>query len=59
MLAEKDSLIDAAAVEKTARKMANCTVVKYPFGHFDIYTGDGFADAIKKQTDFLLTHLSG
>jgi len=58
MLAEKDSLVDAAAVEKTARKMANSTLVKYPFGHFDIYTGDGFSDAIKKQTEFLMTHLA-
>ncbi len=58
MLGEKDSLIDAAAVEKTARKMANSTLVKYPFGHFDIYTGDGFSDAIKKQTEFLMTHLA-
>jgi len=58
MLEEKDSLISAAAVEKTARKMANSTLVKYPFGHFDIYTGEGFSDAIKKQTDFLITHLT-
>lgn len=58
MLAEKDSLVDAGAVEKTAHKMTNSTLVKYPFGHFDIYTGEGFSDAIKKQTEFLKTHLT-
>jgi uncharacterized protein len=58
MLGEKDSLIDAAAVEKTAKKMPKGELVKYPFGHFDIYTGEAFEDAIKKQTNFLLSHLS-
>jgi uncharacterized protein len=58
MLGEKDSLIDAAAVEKTAKKMPKGELVKYPFGHFDIYSGDAFENAVKKQTEFLLTHLS-
>jgi len=58
MLAENDSLVDAGAVEKTANKMPNSTLVKYPFGHFDIYNGEGFTDAIKKQTEFLMTHLT-
>lgn len=59
MMGERDSLIDAAAVEKTANKMPNGQLVKYPFGHFEIYKGDAFADAIEKQTEFLLTHLAG
>jgi uncharacterized protein len=58
MLGEKDSLIDAAAVEKTAKKIPKGELVKYPFGHFDIYTGEAFEDAVKKQTDFLWSHLS-
>lgn len=57
MLAEKDSLIDAAAVEKTAQKIPDCELVKYPFGHFGIYTGSAFGNAIEKQTAFLKTHL--
>lgn len=59
MLGEKDSLIDATAVEKTAKKIPKGELVKYPFGHFDIYTGEAFEDAVKKQTDFLISHLSG
>jgi pimeloyl-ACP methyl ester carboxylesterase len=58
MLGEKDSLIDAATVEKTARKMPKGELVKYPYGHFDIYTGKAFEGAVQKQTDFLLSHLS-
>jgi pimeloyl-ACP methyl ester carboxylesterase len=57
MLGEKDSLIDASAVEKTAKKMPKGELVKYPFGHFDIYTGKAFEAAVQKQTDFLRSHL--
>jgi uncharacterized protein len=57
MLAEKDSLIDATAVEKTADKIPKGELVKYPFGHFDIYTGEAFNDAVQKQAKFLKTHL--
>ncbi len=57
MLGEKDSLIDAKTVEKTAEKIPKGELVKYPFGHFDIYTGNAFKEAVKRQTEFLLTHL--
>ena len=57
MLGEKDSLIDAKTVEKTAKNIPKGKLVKYPFGHFDIYTGEAFKDAVKRQTEFLLTHL--
>ncbi len=57
MLGEKDSLIDPAAVKKTAKKMPKAELVIYPFGHFDIYMGDAFEDAVQKQTDFLRMHL--
>ena len=58
MLGEKDSLIDAKAVEKTANKIPKGELVKYPFGHFDIYTGNDFKKAVKKQTEFLMAHLT-
>ncbi len=57
MLAEEDSLVAAAAVEKTAAKMPNAHLVKYSFGHFDIYTGKEFEDAVEKQAEFLVKHL--
>ena len=57
MLAEKDSLVVPDVVRKAARRMSNAQVISYPFGHFDIYHGSGFEDAIAKQTNFLLQHL--
>jgi len=59
MIGTYDSLIDAADVKKTANKMPNSRLVEYPLGHFDLYKGDAFVDAVEKQTDFLLTHLRG
>jgi hypothetical protein len=32
-------------------------LVKYPIGHFDIYNGQNFEDAVAKQTEFLVKHL--
>lgn len=57
MSAEKDSLIPASAVAKTADNMPNATLIKYPFGHFDIYHGEHFLDAVNKQCNFLLQNL--
>jgi len=58
MLGEKDSLIAPHAVRKAAKRMTNAQVIAYPWGHFDIYHGEAFADAITKQTRFLLQHLN-
>jgi pimeloyl-ACP methyl ester carboxylesterase len=57
MLAENDSLVVPDIVRKAAKRMTNAQVISYPFGHFDIYHGDGFNDAIAKQTSFLVQHL--
>lgn len=57
MIAENDSLIDVKAVQKTAARMPHCTVLKYPIGHFDIYIGSDFEDAVFTQTEFLKKHL--
>jgi fermentation-respiration switch protein FrsA (DUF1100 family) len=57
MLAENDSLVVPGTIRKAARRMANAQVISYPFGHFDIYRGEGFDDAIAKQTSFLARHL--
>ena len=45
------------AVEEAAARMADSTVVRFPFGHFEIYTGQGFEKAVDMQADFLATHL--
>lgn len=59
MYGEQDSLTSAAAVEKAAARMADSTPVRFPFGHFEIYTGQGFEEAADMQADFLATHLQG
>ena len=38
--AEHDSLIPAAAVEATARRIKDVTLIKMPIGHFDAYQGE-------------------
>jgi pimeloyl-ACP methyl ester carboxylesterase len=57
VIAEKDSLIPAALQEKMAVRMPRGEVVKYPIGHFEIYTGNAFEQAVEKQAAFLKKHL--
>jgi pimeloyl-ACP methyl ester carboxylesterase len=57
MLAENDSLSDTKSVERAARKMPNSTLIRYPYGHFDIYHGEPFEQAVELQTTFLVKHL--
>jgi pimeloyl-ACP methyl ester carboxylesterase len=57
MYGEKDTLTSADAVEKAAARMADNTVVRFPFGHFEIYIGQGFEKAVDMQADFLAKHL--
>ena len=57
MLTEYDSLSDIKSVERTAEKMPDSTLVRYPYGHFDIYHGEPFEQAVALQTTFLANHL--
>jgi poly(3-hydroxyalkanoate) synthetase len=59
LLAEKDSLIPARAVERLAGRMARAELVRVPLGHFDVYVGDPFEETAKLETDFLEKHLLG
>lgn len=45
--------------KEMAAKMPKGEVVKYPIGHFDIYAGDKFEEAVTTQTAFLKRHLYG
>lgn len=58
MLTENDSLSDIKSVEKAAKKMPNSTLVRYPYEHFDIYSGDEFEEAVHRQTKFLEEQLN-
>ena len=59
MLVEQDSLIAPRAVERAARAMEKAELVRYPGGHFDIYQGETFEDAVARQSAFLRRHLLG
>jgi pimeloyl-ACP methyl ester carboxylesterase len=59
MLTENDSLSDIKSVGRTAKMMPNSTLVRYPYGHFDIYHGEPFEQAVELQRAFLVNHLLG
>lgn len=59
VVAERDSLIPAAVVEKTAARMSKATVVRLPVGHFDVYAGEVFERVVQVEGDFLAEHLCG
>lgn len=55
--AERDALIKASEVEKTARRIPDAELVKLPVGHFDVYSGDWFEKVSALEADFLREHL--
>jgi pimeloyl-ACP methyl ester carboxylesterase len=57
VIAENDSIIPATLQEEMAAKISKAEVVKYPIGHFDIYTGDKFEETVGTQAAFLKKHL--
>ncbi|HWF26459.1 MAG TPA: alpha/beta fold hydrolase [Solirubrobacteraceae bacterium] len=56
-LCEHDSVAPAAATRRYARKAPRAEVKSYPIGHFEIYSGPGFEQAVADQTGFLERHL--
>lgn len=59
LLAEKDTLIPAKAVERFADRMPRAERVRVPLGHFDVYVGEAFEETAKLEADFLERHLLG
>jgi dienelactone hydrolase len=55
--AQKDSLIAAKVVEKTASRIRNVEVVSLPVSHFEVYTGELFEQLVEKQAQFLSRYL--
>lgn len=50
---EKDTVAPYGPTVKYAQGAPNVELKSYPFGHFDIYVGEGFARAIPDQVEFL------
>ncbi|MFL5956842.1 MAG: alpha/beta hydrolase [Solirubrobacterales bacterium] len=58
-IADRDSVAPPSAVVKTAWNATGRAEVRtYPFGHFDIYVGEGFERAVGDQLHFLRRHLA-
>jgi dienelactone hydrolase len=56
-ICDHDSLVDVDASEQVAQDAPQGEVVRYPIGHFEIYTGEWFERAVSRQTEFLVRHL--
>jgi fermentation-respiration switch protein FrsA (DUF1100 family) len=57
-ICEKDNLVSPLSAEKVAGILGEKAEIKrYPIGHFDIYTGDHFEQAVRDQIDFFNKHL--
>jgi len=57
IMADQDNLIDPRAVLKTSQKMSKAKLIRFPVGHFDIYTGEIFEKVVHKEILFLKEHL--
>ncbi len=56
-ICETDTVAPATASIKHAEKAPRGEVKVYPFGHFDIYVGDPFEQAVADYVDFLQRHV--
>lgn len=55
---EKDNLVSVNSAQKVAKILGEKAEIKrYPIGHFDIYTGDHFEQAVRDQIEFFKEHL--
>jgi hypothetical protein len=50
---DKDSLAPAETTVKLVSRAPRGVVKRYPFGHFEIYLGAAFEQAVADQTEFL------
>jgi uncharacterized protein len=54
LVCEKDSTVSSDSYKEVAKILGEkATVIKYPVGHFDIYKGDIFDQAVEAQVHFL------
>lgn len=58
-LCERDSLVSNEALEKLADAAPQGELVRYPIGHFELYSGEWFERAVTRQAEFLTRHLGG
>jgi dienelactone hydrolase len=56
-ICRKDTVAPAKASQRHAEKAPRGEIKVYPFGHFDIYLGEGFDQATADYIDFLRRHV--
>jgi pimeloyl-ACP methyl ester carboxylesterase len=58
-ICDNDTLTPADTAAKYAARVPKGEVKRYPVGHFEIYIGEPFEQAVSDQTEFLVRHLLG
>ncbi len=56
-ICDEDAVAPSAAALRYAAIAPRGEVKRYPVGHFDIYRGEPFEQAVRDQTQFLVRHL--
>jgi dienelactone hydrolase len=56
-ICDHDSVAPAKSAHSAASNAPRAEVRTYPIGHFDIYVGEPFEQAVADQTDFLVRHV--
>lgn len=55
---DRDTLVSIGSIEETAAILGDLAEVRrYPLGHFEIYTGEGFEQGVRDQVAFFQKHL--
>jgi len=57
-ICEPDTVAPSGPTKKYAAQTPRAEVKVYPFGHFDIYEGEPFEQAVGDQVEFLRRHLA-
>jgi alpha-beta hydrolase superfamily lysophospholipase len=57
-LCEQDTLVANDALEQVARDAPQGELVRYPCGHFGVYSGEWFEPAVTREAEFLARHLT-
>lgn len=56
-ICDQDAVAPPETALRYARTAPRAEVKRYPVGHFDIYIGEPFENAVADQTEFLVRHL--
>ena len=56
---EEDPIIPTATIDRLVDALDDVERVRYPVGHFDVYTGAAFERAAAREAEFLARHLRG